>query len=46
MKDVVENEAVKENKIDKDVLKCYYNICDYYNKNCIIINEFLGVILA
>lgn len=44
MKEVVENEVVKENKIDKDVLKCYHNICDYYNKNYIIINEFLGVI--
>ena len=41
--DVVENEIIKEVIVDKKVLKCYYNICDYYNENYKIIKKFLSV---
>jgi len=41
-KDVVLNEIknelnLKERDVDKIVLKCYYNICKYYNKDIEII---------
>lgn len=39
MKDVVEDEVLKE--IDTQVMKCYYNICKYFNKNLDIINKYL-----
>lgn len=35
-KDVVLNEEI----IDEKVLKCYYNICRYYNKDVKIIEEY------
>ena len=44
-KDVVLNEIknelnLKERDIDKIVLKSYYNICKYYNKDIEIIHEY------
>lgn len=40
-KDVVLNELnLKERDIDKIVLKSYYNICKYYNKDIKIIYEY------
>ncbi len=36
MEDVVEKELV----IDEKVLKCYYNICRYYNKESNLIEDF------
>lgn len=40
-KDVVLNEVnLKEKDIDKKVLKCYYNICRYYNKDIKIVEEY------
>lgn len=35
-KDVVLNEEI----IDKKVLRCYYNICRYYNKEKKIIEKY------
>lgn len=43
MKDVVLDEIMKEGRIDKEVLKVYYNICKYYNKDSEIINKYLIV---
>ena len=37
VEDVVKNERT----IDEKVLKCYYNICRYYNKDIKIINKYL-----
>lgn len=36
----------KEIQIDKLVLKCYLNICDYYKVNYQIIEKYLGEIQA
>ena len=40
----MENVVINEEKIDDKVLKCFYNICNYYKKSYEIINQFLGVI--
>lgn len=38
MKDVVEDKKI----VDKKVLRCYYNICKYYNQNIKLIEIFLN----
>ena len=40
MEDVVEKELMKR-RIDEKVLKCYYNICRYYNKDVKIVDKYL-----
>ena len=41
---VVENEIIKKiESVDKKVLKCYYNICDYYNLDYSYIVNYLSV---
>ena len=37
VEDVVKNERT----IDEKVLKCYYNICRYYNKKDTLIRDFI-----
>lgn len=37
VEDVVKNERI----IDEKVLKCYYNICRYYNKEDTLIRDFI-----
>ena len=39
MKDVVKYEKI----VDEIVLKCYYNICKYYNKDIKIIEIFFNM---
>lgn len=38
------NDVVKYEKIvDEKVLKCFYSICKYYNKDIKTINEFTNI---
>lgn len=41
MEDVVKDEVKNERTIDEKVLKCYYNICRYYNKEDNLIRDFI-----
>ena len=47
-KDVVLDESNQnlnlKTVVDKKVLKCYYNICKYYNKKYGLIKKYLGEI--
>lgn len=49
-KDVVLDESNQnlnlKTVVDKKVLKCYYNICKYYNKKYGLIKKYLGEIQA
>lgn len=43
----MEKDIVKDEKrVDKIVLKCYYNICRYYNKKHDVIKEFIKIKLS
>lgn len=39
MRDVIKYEKI----VDEKVLKCYYNICRYYNKDIELIGIFLNM---
>jgi predicted solute-binding protein len=43
MKNVVSNEILKEEGIDREVLNVYYNICKYYDKSIETINDFIKI---
>ena len=41
MEDVVKDEVKNERTIDEKVLKCYYSICKYYNKDIRLVYKYL-----
>lgn len=41
MENVVENVVKNERTIDEKVLKCYYSICKYYNKDIRLVYKYL-----
>lgn len=42
MKNVEKNKKI----VDEKILKCYYNICKYYNKDCNLIVKFINIKLS
>lgn len=43
MKDVILNEIIKEEVVDKEIVNAYYNICKYYNKDTKTIKDFIKI---
>lgn len=42
MKNVEKNKKI----VDEKILKCYYNICKYYNKDYNLILKFINIKLS